>query len=111
MGGAGESPFLGARGVKMSLLLRVCAVILGCGRSMPLVGAQTSADAAERWGLLGTWMADCRRSPTLDNTRDTYVVRAGQLFLDRDLGPGYERDSTAIRLVTLRPEGTIELTE
>ncbi len=95
----------------MSWFLRICAVILVCGVSAPLAGAQTSVEAAERWGLLGMWTADCRRQPSPNNTRDTYVVRGGQLFLERDLGPQYGRDSTAIALATLRPDGTIELTE
>jgi hypothetical protein len=95
----------------MSLFLRACAVVLVCGLSAPLAGAQTGVEAAERWGLLGTWMADCRQQPSLANTRDAYVVRGGRLFLERDLGPQYGRDSTAITLATLRTEGAIELTE
>jgi len=95
----------------MSLFLRVCVAVVVCGLSAPLAGAQTGVEAAERWGLLGTWMADCRKQPSLANNRDAYVVRGGRLFLERDLGPQFGRDSTAITLATLGPEGTIELAE
>lgn len=94
----------------MTLFLRLCTVIL-IGSFWPGdANAQTAAEAAKDWGLLGSWMTDCNLQPS-EGSRNSYVVRGAQLFLDRDFGPqngGLVSD--AITDAKVQPDGTIDLT-
>lgn len=48
--------------------------------------AQTSADAARSWGLLGTWKQDCGAPAGKDNPAYMYRANGPQIVLDRDFG-------------------------
>jgi hypothetical protein len=69
--------------------------------------AQTAAEAASRWGLLGGWRTDCSAPISKAASELTYVVRGGQLFLDRNWGEGH--DSSAVRSARVQPDGSIDV--
>jgi hypothetical protein len=69
--------------------------------------AQTAADAAKRWGLLGTWKPDCAAPSARTNNQYDYVVRDGALFLDRDVGDA--KDSVPIPQAVINGDGTLEM--
>ena len=69
--------------------------------------AQTVAETASRWGLVGTWRLDCSKAPTRADGDLRYVVREGKLFHDREFGD--VRDSSPIMSATTKPDGSIEL--
>ena len=69
--------------------------------------AQSNADIAARWGLIGTWKVDCRAPTSRSNTAITYAVRQGQLFMDRNYGDG--QDSSTIQSATAKPGGLLEI--
>ena len=71
--------------------------------------AETPAQAAARWGLLGTWRLDCTRPASQSNQAFTFVVREGKLFQDRDLGSN-GGDSSPMTEGTIQGNGSILLT-
>lgn len=83
-------------------LATVAAV--GAPRSSP---AQTNAEIAAEWGLLGTWKIDCDAPATVANTQEIFVVREGRLVLDRDLGT--EKDSFPVAFVAPGEGGSLYL--
>jgi hypothetical protein len=88
------------------LLVLVVLSLLAASRTSL---AQTAADAASKWGLLGTWMADCSKAANSGNTAVRYVVKEGQLFYERDLGSGASTDSNQVMSATMKPDGSIEI--
>jgi len=73
--------------------------------------AQSAADAAAQWGLLGTWRiatVDCNAPGSRQSTLQSWVARGGRLFNDRDFGDA--RDSTPVEAGVIRPDGILELT-
>jgi hypothetical protein len=78
---------------------------LGLGFAAEPCLAETPADAASRWGLLGAWRTDCRAPVTQDGSELTYAVRNGRLFLDRDWGDG--EDSNEVASATIDADGSI----
>ena len=82
------------------------AVFLAAAASVE-ARAQSNADIAQRWGLIGTWKVDCRAPTSRSNTAITYAVRQGQLFMDRSYGDG--QDSSTIQSATLKPGGLLEI--
>ena len=46
--------------------------------------AQTAVQTASNWGLLGEWRRECQSPITDSNPSYLYLVRNGQLYLDRD---------------------------
>ncbi|TAJ28443.1 MAG: hypothetical protein EPO67_16285 [Reyranella sp.] len=73
------------------------------------VAAQTPSQVATNWGLLGTWALDCAKAPASEASQVTYVVRNGQLFLDRTFGAAGS-DSNLITHGTVRVDGMIDIT-
>jgi hypothetical protein len=73
-----------------------------------IVLAQSNAETASSWGLIGSWRVDCRQPPSRTNDQQTFVVRARKLFLDRKFGD--RRDSNAVVLATIASDGGIVLT-
>ncbi len=69
--------------------------------------AQSNADIAQGWGLLGTWRLDCGRPRSRENPDLKYVVRGGKLFHDRDFGDA--TDSQPVIAATPRPDNALEL--
>lgn len=82
-------------------------VILGALATSETLLAQTAADTASSWGLLGTWRFDCSNPVSRSNSDTQYVVRAGKLFEDREFGD--KRDSSPIISATTKADGSIEI--
>ena len=69
--------------------------------------AETVAQTASKWGLLGTWRLDCSKPASRSDGALQYVVRAGKLFHDREFGDS--RDSSAVILATAKADGSLEI--
>jgi hypothetical protein len=83
--------------------LVLLAVLAASGAAL----AQTTAQTASKWGLLGTWRLDCSKPMGRSNPDLSYVVRGGKLFHDREWGD--TRDSSAVVLATSKADGTLEM--
>jgi len=68
--------------------------------------AQTSADIAASWGLLGQWQVQCHAPAKMDNPIYLFRARAAQVVLDRDFGTN-RQDSQALVNVRPAPNGAI----
>ena len=90
-----------------SLILSVVAtVILSGGAS-----AQTVADIVERWGLSGTWAADCQLPPNPAHWHITYVRRVGgSVDVVRDLGDPARNHTRPMIAARAQPDGKLEVT-
>ena len=69
--------------------------------------AQTTAQIATSWGLLGTWRLDCSKPMSRSNPDLTYVVRSGKLLHDREFGDA--RDSNPVMSATRKADGSLEV--
>ena len=69
--------------------------------------AQTVAETASKWGLLGTWRLDCSKPASRSDGDLKYVVRGGKLFHDREFGDA--RDSSSVMAATRKADGSIEI--
>jgi hypothetical protein len=69
--------------------------------------AQTTAEVARKWGLLGTWRLDCTQPRSESNPDLAYAVRDGKLFHDRDFGKN--RDSSAVMTAVVKADKSIEV--
>lgn len=92
--------------MRMTRFFLASAFLTGIAAPGASVG-QTNAQVAAGWGLLGTWKIDCDAPATVANTQETFVVRAGRLMLDRDLGS--ETDSFPVAFVAPGEGGTLYL--
>lgn len=86
--------------------LLVSSILAAVVASSPSL-AQTNAQVAAEWGLLGTWKIDCDAPATVANTQETFVVRERRLVLDRDLGT--EKDSFPVAFVAQGEGGSLYL--
>lgn len=88
----------------------IVAMAVACAAMMPIEALARSegpvAATMRRWGILGTWAADCAASPGRDNTFYTFAVREGGVFLDRE-GSNFT-DSSPLTEARVRPDGMIE---
>lgn len=74
----------------------------------PAAHAETAAETAAAWGLLGTWSLDCRLPPSEGNSYMSYVVMpGGRLAHERDFGG--RRDANEV-LRAMLGVGGIDLT-
>ena len=85
-----------------------CLGLLALLASSAQALGQTAAEAALRWGLLGTWKPNCATPTSRGDPRYEYVVRGAGLFLDRDYNEG--KDTSSIPTAVVNRDGTIELT-
>jgi hypothetical protein len=70
-----------------SLMRRFALVLAGLGLLSGPGRAETPAETAAAFGLLGTWAVDCRLPPSLANGYLTYVATpGGNIAHDRDFG-------------------------
>ena len=85
------------------------AVLLAAAMALPTSArAETAAEAAAAWGLVGTWAFDCRLPPSEGNGYLTYqVTPAGGLAHERDFGR--RRDANEV-LRAAESVGGLELT-
>lgn len=70
--------------------------------------AQNLAEAASRWGLIGTWALDCTKPASTTNGYLTFVIRrAGQVSYERDFGDRH--DVNEVREVKTGAGGALEI--
>ena len=69
--------------------------------------AETAAETATSWGLVGLWRLDCGTPASRDDVDLRYVVRDGALFHERNWGDG--QDSSPVISATLTPQGGIDV--
>ena|GEM_PF-580886 len=69
--------------------------------------AQTIAETASKWGLLGTWRVNCGNPVTDSDGPLIYVVRAKKLFHDRVFSKN--KDSSQVVSAKANPDGSLEL--
>lgn len=95
--------------IRNSYPLSACAFILFLGAAcMPGESlAQTPAENAANWGLLGTWMRNCSKAAGSGGNTLSYVVVQGKHFQELSLSDG--RDSYPVISVKKKPDGSIEL--
>jgi hypothetical protein len=90
---------------------RLAALLMGCLMVGCLVSpgalAQTATQTASSWGLLGEWRRDCRSPIADDNPSYLYLVRNGQLYLDRDFAKS-GTDSSVVSGIRRTAAGEIE---
>ena len=95
-------------GVPMHVCARLCVLVTLAMFAAPgATPAETTVQAASKWGLLGIWRLDCSKPMGRNNPDLAYVVRGGKLFHDRDFGD--TRDSNAVVLATTKADGTFEI--
>ena len=69
--------------------------------------AQSAADTAGRWGLIGTWRYNCGTPPDEHDYIQVFVARNGRLYHDRDWGAG--TDSSVVPMASIRPNGDLDI--
>ena len=69
--------------------------------------ADTAADTAAKWGLLGTWKMNCNAPTSRYNMSLIYAERDGKLVIERDLGDFH--DTIEVLAASTRADGMIEL--
>jgi hypothetical protein len=95
-------------GAPMSACARSLALaLLGIVATFEAPQAQTIAETAVRWGLLGTWRLDCSQPRSRSNPDLMYVVRGGKLYHDREFGDS--RDSSAVMSATVKRDKSLEV--
>ncbi len=90
-------------------MLRFILPLMLLGMMAPATAsyAQSPAQAATSWGLIGTWRFTCGAPPDRIDSILVFVVRGGRLYHDRNWGEG--TDSSVIPSATIRPDGTLDL--
>ena len=92
----------------MDVMFRpVALTLLGIVGLSATANAQTVAETATKWGLVGTWQVDCSVPPTEKSAAPVYSVQGGKLFLGRY--DGKTTDSNAITSATINANGEIEV--
>lgn len=81
--------------------------LFGLLGSVEAAPAATVADTMAKWGLLGTWQLDCAAPPSDDAVRETYVVRGGRVFEDRD--GGNWKDSSPVLSAAIAADNTMAI--
>ena len=84
-------------------------VLLGVLATSGTSVAQTVAETASGWGLLGAWRTDCGAPVSRSDGVYRYVVREGKLFHDREFGDAGTRDSSPVMSATKKTDGSIEV--
>jgi hypothetical protein len=100
----GLARFFPAHAVLARLLLAALLFLV----LAPAAHAQSNAEAARKWGLLGVWKTDCTKPLSRSHPDLIYAVRDGVLYHDRNFGDA--QDSSPVQLAVLRPDGTLDLT-
>ena len=90
--------------IRSSALILLLAILVAPQASL----AQTVAQVASSWGLLGTWRLDCSKPASRSDGELKYVLRDGKLFHDREFGDA--RDASQVTSATRKADGSLELT-
>ena len=95
--------------IRIAVSACVLALAMGDWLFWPVpAAAQTASDVIEKWGLLGTWAADCNLPPSRQNGYLAYVRRGGVVAHERDFGDA--RDSNEIVAATITADGSVDVT-
>src|SRR4051812_31256808 len=100
---------VGTRQQDMTTTMKtLLATLLGTVLSGTVVQAQTMAETAAGWGLLGDWRNDACSLPLSPQSQSMkFLVKDNRLYLDRDMGA--KTDSSEVTSVTIRPDGALVL--
>jgi len=82
-------------------------VLLGVAGFAAPSSAETAAQIAARWGIVGIWQKDCNAPVSRNNDQQAFVIRNGKLFLDRSTGNGH--DSNPITAASINAQGELDL--
>ena len=75
---------------------------------MPHAAAGEAADAARKWGLIGTWAADCSVPPDKTTPQIIYAIGSGdRVMLRRDYG--WRKDEMEIGTVEIAGDGSLHM--
>src|ERR1700750_531696 len=78
------------------------------GAIMPHAAAGEAADAARKWGLIGTWAADCSVPPDKTTPQIIYAIGSGdRVMLRRDYG--WRKDEMEIGTVEIAGDGSLHM--
>jgi hypothetical protein len=91
-----------AASIRLLGLLLAAGVLLAQGAA-----AQSVADTATRWGLIGTWSVDCSKPASGSNGHLIYLVRAGKVVHERDFGD--RRDTNDVQQARTGIGGALDL--
>ncbi len=91
----------------MEVVLRCCLVAACVFAGMQCAWAESTAEAAEKWGLLGTWALDCTKPPSRENGYLGYVRDGEQILHKRNFGD--LSDSHFVTGAKQLPGGGIEI--
>lgn len=92
----------------MAVLFRIHLLVTAAYLLPASAMARDAADAAAKWGMIGTWAPDCTSGPSRSNVYLIYQRRSGgRLVHKRDFGDA--RDENDITETTLLPDGKLEL--
>jgi len=69
--------------------------------------AQSIADTASRWGLIGTWALDCSQPASGSNGYLVYIARGAKVSHERNFGD--RRDVNDVREAKAAADGGLEL--
>ena len=87
----------------------LCAAALGLLASATCVQAETGAEVAAGWGLLGEWRnVDCTAPASPQAPSMKFLVKDGKLYLDRNFGG--KADSNLVTSAEVGPGGVLLVT-
>ena len=88
----------------------LCLIMLGLV-APGNASAQTIGEVITKWGLVGTWAADCQQPASRSHWHITYVLRSdGGANSMRDLGDPSLNHTRAFVSARLEPDGKLEVT-
>ncbi len=89
----------------------VVAGVLLVGALALLMRGPSVTDTLQRWGLLGTWAADCGQPGRDVAPHTTYARRGGgNAVMERRYGDSTRNDISAVGTAVIAADGTITLT-
>jgi hypothetical protein len=88
--------------------LSMIPVLVAGAVASSVAQGETVVQAATRWGLEGVWKIDCSTGDSKEDVALRYVVRSGNLYLERDAG--HVRESSFVSYAELGADGMLELT-
>ena len=97
-----------AASLTLALVLGASASAVPVWSQTPADGAaESAADAAARWGLIGTWKTDCGAPTSAQNGALSYAERGGRLVHEREFGD--RRDANPVLEAHVRRDGAFEV--
>jgi len=95
--------------MRRTACLLVAVALVDGGAPSRAALAQSPADVATRWGLLGSWAADCGTPPSRQNSWLIFAIKGGTLYLDREFGDVSDITRNQVMTASIRPDKAIAL--